>query len=183
MIPRKVRSFVRRDGRMTAAQEYAFTHHMASFGLPKALLNFHEVFARVAPTIIEIGFGAGASLFEVAKANPSNNFIGMETHKPGVGQLLQNIASAELTNLRIYYGDAVEALQEYVMNESVDTFQIFFPDPWPKRRHHKRRIIQPEFVELLGLKLKPGGTLHLATDWEEYAKHMMEVLSSSAGFS
>lgn len=183
MIERKVRSFVRRDGRMTAAQEYAFTNHMALYGMPKAPFHFSEIFARDAPLMIEIGFGNGVSLFEIAKMDPASNFIGMETHKPGVGQLLQNIARDELSNLRIYYGDAVEALQEYVPNTSVDTFQIFFPDPWPKRRHHKRRLIQPEFVALLASKLKPNGTLHLATDWQDYAVHMMKVLSAAPGFS
>lgn len=183
MIPRKVRSFVRRDGRMTAAQEYAFTHHMTLYGLPKASFQFEEIFSRAAPTIVEIGFGNGVSLFEIAKMDPASNFIGIETHKPGVGQLLQHIARDELTNLRVYYGDAVEALQECVPNQSIDTFQIFFPDPWPKRRHHKRRLIQPEFVALLCSKLKPNGTLHLATDWQDYAEHMMKVLTAASGFS
>jgi tRNA (guanine-N7-)-methyltransferase len=179
---RRVRSFVRRDGRMTSAQEYAFTHYMEKFGLKNEMVDFASIFQRTASRTLEIGFGSGTSLFAMAKAAPEIDFIGIEIHKPGIGQLLQNIEAAGLTNLRIFYKDAVEVLRECIPDHSLDTIQIFFPDPWQKRRHHKRRLIQPEFIHLLSTKIKIGGTLHLATDWEDYAVHMMRVLTDAPQF-
>ncbi len=181
---RRVRSFVRRDGRMTEAQERAFLNQMDLYGLntETSIENLKSIFKREAPCILEIGFGNGTSFFEMAKAHPHKNFIGIETHKPGIGQLLQHIAADSLQNIRIFYGDAVHVLEKCLPDRSLDVIQIFFPDPWPKRRHHKRRLIQPAFVKWLSTKLKKGGTLHLATDWQDYAEHMMKVLSENAEF-
>ncbi len=179
---RCVRSFVRRDGRMTDAQKQAIEVALPIFGLTlkNGLIDFAKIFQRRAPCVLEIGFGSGLSLLEMAKAHPQQNFIGVETHLPGVGSLLQGIQAHQLQNLRIYYADAVEVLRECIPDQSLDVVQIFFPDPWPKRKHHKRRLIQTEFINLIVTKLKSGGTLHLATDWQHYAEHMMKVLSNIA---
>lgn len=176
---RKIQSFVRRDGRMTEAQERAITVGWPQVGLQLAdgVIDYSLVFNREAPHILEIGFGSGFSLLATAKANPHQDFIGIETHRPGIGTLMLNMQLEAVSNIRIYYDDAVQVLQQCIPDNSLDVIQIFFPDPWPKRRHHKRRLIQTEFVNLLVTKLKPNGTLHLATDWEDYAKQMMRVLS------
>lgn len=178
---RQIRSFVRRDSRMTDAQRRAFQSMWPTVGLAleEGILDFRAVFQREAPTIFEIGFGSGHSLLAMAKANPEQNFIGVETHRPGIGTLLQGIEAEGLTNLRVFYGDAVEVFSQCIADNSLDVIQIFFPDPWQKRRHHKRRLIQHVLVDSLVKKLKPNGTLHLATDWEDYAKHMMAVLSDT----
>jgi len=177
---RRVRSFVRRDGRMTEAQKHALETLLPSVGLTlqNGLINLTETFQRDAKCVLEIGFGSGYSLLEMATSHPKENFIGIETHLPGIGTLLQGVGARQLQNIRIYYADAVEVLEKCIPDLSLDVIQIFFPDPWPKRKHHKRRLIQPVFVDLLIKKLKKGGTIHLATDWEEYATHMMDVLSS-----
>ncbi len=176
---RRVRSFVRRDGRMTDAQKNAVDVLLPTMGLllQNGMVHFPDVFQRDAECILEIGFGSGYSLLEMAKANPMQNFIGIETHLPGVGSLLQGVGAEALQNVRIYYADAVEVLAQCIPDNSLDVVQIFFPDPWPKRKHHKRRLIQPNFVNLIISKLKKDGTLHLATDWQHYAEHMMKVLS------
>jgi len=135
-------------------------------------------FARSAPVVLEIGFGMGDSLAQQAITQSQNNFIGIEVHRPGVGHLLSLIAKHELNNIRIYCTDAVEALKHCIPDNSLDSVQIFFPDPWPKKRHHKRRLVQRPIVKLIVSKLKAGGTLHLATDWENYAEHMLEVLNA-----
>jgi len=178
---RKIRSFVRRDSRITDTQKLAIELLFPKFGIPfqNELIDFKKLFERDAPTILEIGFGSGHSLLETAIANPATNFIGIETHQPGVGSLLLGISRHQLTNLKVFYADAVEVLKNGIANKSLQAIQIFFPDPWPKRKHHKRRLIQPEFVELLVSKLIPTGEIHLATDWEHYAHHMMLVLSSN----
>lgn len=177
--PRKVRSFVKRDGRMTEGQRRVLVEHWPKFGLPPdEKINYHEVFQREAKRIFEIGFGSGHSLLEVAKANPDCDFMGVEMYQPGIGTLLLGMEADGVSNIRIFYHDAVEVLQDAIPDASLDVVQIFFPDPWRKRRHHKRRLIQPEFVKLITTKLKPQGLLHLATDWEDYAMHMMEVLSA-----
>jgi len=177
---RRVRSFVRRDSRITEAQQRALDSVLPVLGLnlQDGLIDLATVFQRDAKTNLEIGFGSGYSLLEMAKSNPSENFIGIETHLPGVGSLLQGIESAELKNIRIYYADAVEVLQQCIPENSLDVVQIFFPDPWPKRKHHKRRLIQEDFVKLILTRLKPGGMIHLATDWQHYAEQMMDVLST-----
>lgn len=131
---------------------------------------------------LEIGFGDGASLAEMAAADPDGDFIGIEVHRPGVGHLLMELESRDLQNVRIYCHDAVEVLQQHVSDASLDRVLLFFPDPWPKTKHHKRRIVQPDFVSLIASKLKSGGQLHMATDWEPYARHMLAVMKSSAAF-
>lgn len=182
VMMRQVRSFVRRDSRMTDAQKRALDVLMPIVGLKleDGLVNWTTAFSREAKINLEIGFGSGYSLLEMAKLCPEDNFIGIETHLPGIGSLLQGIESAELKNIRVYYADAVEVLQRCIPDASLDVVQIFFPDPWPKRKHHKRRLIQEKFVRSILPKLKPNGTIHLATDWQHYAEHMMLVLSNIA---
>jgi tRNA (guanine-N7-)-methyltransferase len=176
---RRIRSFVRRDGRMTEAQRRVLVELWPLFGLQLSdgFVDMAKAFQRTAPCTLEIGFGSGYSLLEIAKAHPEQNFIGIEMYQPGVGSLLLGVETQEIKNIRVYYADAVEVIQQCIPDGSLDGIQIFFPDPWPKRRHHKRRLIQPEFVSLITTKLKVGGILHLATDWEHYAKQMMRVLS------
>jgi len=175
----RLRSFVRRDSRLTAAQERAFVDYYPRFGLQldSGLPDQAQVFGRTAPLLLEIGFGYGQSLLECAKVYPDQDFIGVETHKPGIGTLFIGAQQHELANLRVYYGDVIDVLEKCIPESSLDGVQIFFPDPWPKRRHQPRRLIQSAFVQLVVTKLKPGGALHLATDWEDYAVHMMRVLS------
>ena len=182
-VPRRIRSYVLRTGRMTPGQQRAFEDNWARWGLEygDGDPDFDRVFGRAGPRVLEIGFGMGQSLVEMAAAAPEKNFIGIEVHKPGVGRLLHSMADQDVSNIRVYCHDAVEVLRDCIADESLDTIQIFFPDPWHKKRHHKRRLIQPGFVEELVRKLKPGGLLHLATDWENYAEQMMEVLSDASG--
>jgi tRNA (guanine-N7-)-methyltransferase len=181
IFARHIRSFVRRDGRMTDAQRRVLTELWPRLGLEVAtgMQQFTQVFGRTAAVILEIGFGSGASLLEIARAHPDKDFIGIETYQPGMGTLLLGIEEHALENIRLYYADAVDVLTQCVPDTSLDGVQIFFPDPWPKRRHHKRRLIQPPFVELVTKKLKTHGIFHLATDWEHYARQMMQVLSQS----
>jgi tRNA (guanine-N7-)-methyltransferase len=183
-LMRKIRSFVRRDGRMTDAQKLALETCWPRFGLElrDGMINFDNVFKRQAKHVLEIGFGSGFSLLAAAKAHPDHDFIGIETHQPGIGTLLHHMEAEQLANIRIYYADAVEVLNQCIPDHSLDIMQIFFPDPWRKRRHHKRRLIQPEFLSLVVAKLRQGGELHLATDWEDYALHMMKVMTLSADF-
>jgi tRNA (guanine-N7-)-methyltransferase len=178
---RHIRSFVRRDGRMTVAQRRVLEELWPIFGLEReqGLADFTKIFRRDAPRLLEIGFGSGASLLQIAAASPERDFIGIETYQPGVGSLLLGIETAMLTNIRVYYADAVEVLKHCIPLHSLDGLQIFFPDPWQKRRHHKRRLIQPEFVNMVITKMKPGAIFHLATDWEDYAMQMMVVLSQT----
>lgn len=177
---RAIRSFVRREGRMTVGQKKAFESLWPQFGLDPSqpLSSIHAPFGKPAPVILEIGFGMGDSLAQQAVAQPQYRYIGIEVHRPGVGHLLALIAKHELHNIRIYSADAVEVLRHCIPDRSLDTVQVFFPDPWPKKRHHKRRLIQPPMVNLIVSKLVPGGKLHLATDWENYAEHMLQVLSA-----
>lgn len=178
---RKVRSFVKREGRLTKGQAAALERSWPTMGLThdQGLLDLTAVFGRQAPTVLEIGFGMGKSLVAMAAAAPEKNFIGIEVHRPGVGACLMDAEEAGLTNLRVFEHDAVEVLEDCIADGSLSTVQIYFPDPWHKKRHHKRRLIQPEFVELLRRKLAIGGIIHLATDWENYAEHMLEVMSSA----
>ena len=177
---RGIRSFVRRDSRITEAQKQAWEKLSPVWRLngEAGWLDFSSVFGRVAPCFIEIGFGSGQSLAALAKQQPETNFIGVETFKPGIGALLHQIEIMQLSNIRIYYGDAVEFLEKAIPDQSLQGMQIFFPDPWPKRRHHKRRLIQTTFATLVTCKLKNAGLLHIATDWQDYAKDMMKVLSA-----
>lgn len=177
---RTIRSFVLRQGRMTPAQTRAIDTLLPVYGLdPKATFNYQEIFKNDLPVVIEIGFGMGDSLVAMATANPNINYIGIEVHGPGVGTCLDMIAKAEITNLRIVQHDAVEVLNYCIADQSLAGVQIFFPDPWHKKRHHKRRLIQPEFVQRLVTKLATKGFIHLATDWQHYAEQMLVVLNSN----
>lgn len=181
---RRIRSFVKREGRLTLGQERAINELFPRYGLvlQDKLLNLDETFQRVAPRILEIGFGNGKSLSEMAANNPEQDYIGIEVHRPGVGSLLSQIEKLELSNLRVINDDGVEVLTQMIADNSLDAVYLFFADPWHKKRHHKRRIVQKEFVQLLRKKLKLGGVFHMATDWEHYAEHMMEVMNTSDGF-
>lgn len=180
----KVKSFVKREGRLTNAQARAIEVNWPSKGLSieQGMLNFDDVFGRTAPTVLEIGFGMGKSLVEMAAAAPENNFIGIEVHRPGVGACLADAEEANIENLRVFEHDAVEVLAHSIPNNSLHRLQLYFPDPWHKTRHHKRRIVQPDFVQNLRSKLAIGGTFHMATDWEHYAEYMMEVMTQAQGF-
>jgi len=182
---RPIRSYVLRTGRMTPAQQRAFDEGWSRWGLEygAGMPDLEAVFGGPGPRVLEIGFGMGQSLVAMAEAEPGTGFIGIEVHTPGVGKLLHTIAERQLHNIRIYRHDAVEVLRDCIPDASLDTIQIFFPDPWHKKRHHKRRLIQPGFVHCLAGKLKPGGILHLATDWEDYALQMMAVLSAEQGLA
>lgn len=181
---RRIKSYVLRTGRMTPGQQQAYQQHWATWGLSIAdgMLDAHRVFNRSAPLVLEIGFGMGASLVEMAQAAPEQDFIGIEVHVPGVGKLLHSMEQQQVSNIRVYQEDAVEVLEQCIADASLDRVQIYFPDPWHKKKHHKRRLIQPAFVQRLRQKLQPGGVLHLATDWEHYAEHMMEVMCAAEGF-
>lgn len=181
---RRIRSFVRREGRLTKGQERALTLLWPVMGIEytEAPLDLTAEFGREAPLVLEIGFGMGKSLVEMAAAAPEKNFFGIEVHHPGVGSCLAGAQEAGLTNLRVSSHDAVEVLQNMIPDQSIDTLQLFFPDPWHKSRHHKRRIVQPEFVQLVRSKLKIGGVFHMATDWENYAEHMMDVMEVAEGY-
>lgn len=181
---RQIRSFVMRTGRMTESQKSAYDKHFAQYGLTiaKGKLNSQQVFANNNPTVLEIGFGMGDSLIEMAEASPELNFVGIEVHTPGVGRLMHRIESEQLVNLKAYSEDAVEVIEQCIDNKSLAKVQVFFPDPWHKKKHNKRRIIQAPFVQKLRSKLEIGGVLHLATDWENYADQMMEVMSAAEGF-
>lgn len=174
---RNIRSFVLRQGRATESQKRAFDRHWPVFGMDYTgqLVDFGTIFPAPADTVVEIGFGNGEQLLFGAAHEPERNFIGIEVHSPGVGRALNALADAGLGNVRIYRHDAVEVLRDCVADGSLSEVRIYFPDPWHKKRHHKRRLIQPDFVALLCRKLKPGGRLHLASDWQEYVEHMWEV--------
>ncbi len=180
---RRIRSFVRREGRITPGQQRALQECWPRYGLEAdARLDLAQVFGRDAPRTLEIGFGNGASLATMAAQQPQHDFIGIEVHRPGVGHLLQLIEEQGLGNLRLMREDAVQVLQHCIADDSLDRVLLFFPDPWHKKRHHKRRIVQPDFIELLASKIRHGGRLHMATDWEDYAQHMVEVMSGSTAF-
>lgn len=176
---RPIRSFVLRTSRLSPAQRRACENLMPRYGVPYAPepLDLAALFGRTAPKILEIGFGMGESTARIAAEHPENDYLGIEVHTPGVGNLLQVIAAQQLTNVRIVQHDAVEVLQHMIAPDSLDGAHVFFPDPWPKKRHHKRRLLQPPFVALLASRLKSGGYLHAATDWEEYAEQMLQVLN------
>lgn len=178
-----IRSYVIRGGRITVGQKNAFDNYWKEYGLSlfDGALNLEQVFPQSGPLVLEIGFGMGDSLFTMAETETDKNFIGIEVHPPGVGCLINNAGKAGLTNLKVYMADAIDVLDDCIADESIDRFQLYFPDPWHKKKHHKRRIVQPAFVEKIKTKLKPGGVIHMATDWEAYADHMMEVLSAADG--
>ena len=177
---RPIRSFVLRAGRMGPGQERALEALGPRYLLPYAgtPCDFNTTFGRAAPRIVEIGFGMGDATWQIAQALPDSDFLGIEVHPPGVGALLKRIGELGLTNLRLIQHDAVDVLEHMLVTETLTAVHIFFPDPWHKKRHHKRRLIQPGFVNLLARRLMPGGRLHCATDWQPYAQQMLEVLSA-----
>jgi tRNA (guanine-N7-)-methyltransferase len=181
---RRIRSFVRREGRLTPGQQRAMDELFPRFGIEagETLLDLDAVFGRHAPRILEIGFGNGESLAEIARNHPDNDYIGIEVHRPGVGHLLMKVEELGLTNVRVMCADAVEVMEQQIPDGSLDALYLFFPDPWHKKRHHKRRQVQPAWAQLVRRKLKLGGRLHMATDWQNYAEHMLEVLSAAEGY-
>lgn len=176
---RPIRSFVLRQGRVSNAQRRAHETLMPKYGIPFAdnLLDLDRIFGRSVPKFLEIGFGMGETTATIAKAHPQYDYLAIDVHTPGVGSLLKQIDEAGLVNVRVIQHDAVEVLQWMLSSDCLDGVHIFFPDPWHKARHHKRRLIQPEFVALLCRRLKRGGYIHAATDWEDYAGQILDVLS------
>jgi tRNA (guanine-N7-)-methyltransferase len=177
---RSIRSYVLRQGRVTAAQASAVERLMPVFGIAfsPAPLDLEQGFGRRAPKILEIGFGMGETTAAIAAAHPECDYLGIEVHTPGVGALLRHIESLGLTNVRLIQHDAVEVIGRMIAPGTLDGVHVFFPDPWPKKRHHKRRLLQPGFVHLLATRMKPAAYLHAATDWEDYATQMLDVLSA-----
>jgi tRNA (guanine-N7-)-methyltransferase len=177
---REIRSYVVRGGRLTSAQQRAREAYWPRYGLDfsPAPLNLDALFGRVAPRTLEIGFGNGEHLATLAAADPEQDFLGVEVHPPGVGHLLLRAAAVPLRNLRVVQHDVVEVLREQIAPESLNRVLVLFPDPWHKKRHHKRRLINPAFADLVASRLRPGGRLHLATDWAPYAQWMLEVLNA-----
>lgn len=178
-----IRSFVLRQGRVSNAQQRYYDEMMPKIGVPyaNAPVDLDAVFGRSAPKIFEIGCGMGETSYAISAANPQNDYLGLEVHTPGVGSLCKLVAEGGISNQRICQHDAVEVLRDMIVPETLSGVHIFFPDPWPKARHHKRRLIQPPLVATLVSKLKPGGYIHCATDWENYAEQMLEVLSAEPG--
>jgi tRNA (guanine-N7-)-methyltransferase len=183
---RRIRSFVLREGRMTPAQQRAFDEHWARYGIDYrgdgAPHDFVASFGRQAPLVLEIGFGNGEALAWASEHDQARDFIGVEVHGPGVGRLMNALATREANNVRLYRHDAVEVLQHEIAPGTLAEARIWFPDPWHKKRHNKRRLIQPEFVALLASRMAPNGLLHLATDWQAYAEHMLEVMEAAPGW-
>ena len=181
---RHIRSFVLREGRITPAQRRAFEQHWARFGIDYtgAPHDLDVPFGRRAPKVLEIGFGNGEALAWAGEHDPARDYFGIEVHHPGVGHLMNALAAQDARNVRIWCHDAVDVLQHEIPEAALDEVRIWFPDPWPKKRHHKRRLIQPAFVELLASRVRHGGRLHLATDWPEYACHMQDVLAMQPGW-
>jgi tRNA (guanine-N7-)-methyltransferase len=189
---RSIRSYVLRQGRTTAAQARACRELLPRWGIPfqPAPLDLERAFGRAAPKVLEIGFGMGETTAAIAAAHPEVDYLCVEVHTPGVGSLLNRIEALGLENVRIIQHDAVEVLERMLPAASLDGAHIFFPDPWPKKRHHKRRLIQPAFTKLLASRVKPGGYVHVATDWEDYALQILETLAgepalanTTAGFA
>jgi tRNA (guanine-N7-)-methyltransferase len=174
-----IKSFVIRNGRCGAKQSLAYLYGLVKFGVSREQLswNIADFFGRDAKTIVEIGFGMGQSLIQMAQAQPQTNFLAIEVHRPGIGQVLHEIMRLNLTNIRIVPFDAVHIFKQHIPANSLDGIQIYFPDPWPKKRHHKRRLVQTPFMNLLAQALKPGAYLHCATDWAPYAEFMLEQLA------
>lgn len=181
---RRIRSYVRREGRLTSAQRDAMERLWPRFGLELTAgrFDFRQIFGRTAPIVLEIGFGNGDALAELAYNTPERDFIGIEVHRPGVGHLLRLLESRELTNVRIIREDAALVLREHIPDASLTEVLLWFSDPWPKKRHHKRRLVQPEFIVLLRERMRPGGYLNLATDWQDYAQHMLVTVDIDGGF-
>lgn len=181
---RKVQSFVKREGRLTKGQEAALEQWWPTMGVDyqAQAIDMDTLFPRSAPIVLEIGFGMGKSLVQMAQQEPDKNFIGIEVHKPGVGAFLADVGEQQLSNVRAFEHDAVEVLKFCIPDNSISRLQLYFPDPWHKKRHHKRRILQPDFVALVQQKLTTDGVFHMATDWEHYAEHMHLVMQQAPGF-
>jgi tRNA (guanine-N7-)-methyltransferase len=179
---RQVRSFVLRGGRLTEGQQRALDELLPQFTAGEGLLDFARLFGNRRPVILEIGFGNGDATWQMAQQNPDENFIGVEVHRPGVGHLLLKLEEHAINNVRVACEDGVAFLHHQVPAKSLEGLRLYFPDPWPKKRHHKRRIVQPGFVELLAQKMAGGGIVHMATDWENYAEYMLEVLQANSDF-
>jgi tRNA (guanine-N7-)-methyltransferase len=182
--PRSIRSFVTRAGRITEAQQRALAELWPKYGIEFAPepLEPRALYGRDAPRTLEIGFGNGENLAALAQAHPERDFLGIEVHRPGVGRLLRALESQQLTNVRLICHDAVEVLERQIASQWLQEILIFFPDPWPKKRHHKRRLLQPAFVQQLAERLVPGGVLRIATDWQPYALEMLTTLGAVARF-
>lgn len=180
-----IRSYVIRAGRMTEGQKNAFSRCWPQYGLSlfDGEIDYRDVFKREAPVVLEVGFGMGASLLQMAEAEKDKDFIGIEVHPPGVGRIISCAQEQQTRNLKVYMADAVDVLTDCIPDNSLDRFQLYFPDPWHKKKHNKRRIVQQEFIALVQQKLRAGGVIHLATDWHEYAEHMMEVMSLMPGLT
>jgi tRNA (guanine-N7-)-methyltransferase len=178
-----IRSYVLRQGRFSRGQQRAYAELLPRLGVPyrPEPLNFREIFGRDAPVVVEIGSGMGETTARIALENPATDYLAIEVHAPGVGSLLKQVEESGVTNLRVVQHDAVEVLRDMVPEASLGAIHVFFPDPWPKKRHHKRRLIQPAFVALAATRLAAGGCLHVATDWQEYADHVLAVLSQTPG--
>lgn len=177
---RKIRSFVLRTGRLSEAQKVAMNENWEFYGLDyqKSPFDFAQIFTNSNPVVLEIGFGMGKSLVEMARANPHLNYLGIEVHTPGVGACIAYAKEQKIQNLRVICHDATEILRDCILDAALKGLQLFFPDPWHKARHHKRRIVQPHFVETVVQKLCSGGFIHFATDWQNYAEYMLKVLQS-----
>jgi len=176
IIRREIRSFVRREGRITPAQKEAVENLWPDYGIEKAdLVDLDKVFNRKAPRFLEIGCGIGDAIISLARENPDNDYIGIEVYLPGLGSILQAIKQHKLTNVRLVRDDAMECLRETISDQSLNGVMVFFPDPWPKKRHNKRRLIQPKFLSLIAKKLKRHGRLFVGTDWQNYADHIIDI--------
>lgn len=181
---KSIRSYVVRAGRMTEGQKAAFDKYWSDYGLSlhDGKIDLNATFGRSGPRVLEIGFGMGGSLLEMVQAEPEKNFIGIEVHPPGVGRLINGAGTLGLSTLKVYLADAIDVLEDCIPDDSIDRLQVYFPDPWHKKKHNKRRLIQSPFVQRIRSKLKPGGVFHLATDWEPYAESMLEVMEAAEGF-
>ena len=182
---RAIKSFVLRQGRLTSAQQNALENYWKDYGInySEQLLDFSEIFGNENEVFLEIGFGNGESLLQQAINQPQYNFIGIEVHGPGVGHLIHNANAQDIHNIRVIRHDAIDVLTKQIADNSIKQLQLFFPDPWHKKRHHKRRIIKPAFIELVQKKLKTGGFFHMATDWQHYAEQMLEEMDNATAFS
>ena len=174
-----IRSYVLRQGRFSRGQQRAYAELLPTLGVPYAPvpLDFRALFGRLAPVVVEVGSGMGETTARIAQENPGTDYLAIEVHAPGVGSLLKRLGEDSIANVRVVQHDAVEVLRDMVPQGSLAGMHVFFPDPWPKKRHHKRRLVQPAFARLAAERLAPGGYLHVATDWQEYAEHVLAVLS------